>query len=454
MRYVRSTLLVLLLGASLLFSILPAAQAQLGKPEALYYKSWAIVIGIENYVLAPRIPGAIDDAKRVAQAFRQLGFEEVVEIYDKDATSRRLQQVLTDMLPRKVGRMDRLVIFYVGHTGVTQDAQGKDLGYLVPLDAQLNNVAKSVTVEHLKEFTRRSASKHMLLIVDAPIRGWETSSRQPLSLEGRAAPEAETERRAVQVISAADKGEQSSRQGGKSLFVQSLLTGLSGTADLNQNGWLMASELGMYLAQQVEGATKGNQHPVSLQIDGDGDTVLVEGRKADFVLGVGPQTPGERKDAAKAQYEKAFALLQEGKYADEALQRLDRAIQYDPTFGDAYVLKSYVRLEVVPNLEEALAAAYLAIKHAPDNPDSFYTLGLIQEKRGKYKEAEDALLQAAKVNPAYPDVYFSLGTLYADQLQDQPKSIEAFRRYLELGGLHARARDAVAQADQTAKPSQ
>jgi tetratricopeptide (TPR) repeat protein len=447
MRLVPSTVLTSLIGSCLLFNAASSAQAQLGKPEALYYKSWAIVIGIENYVLAPRIPGAIEDAKRVAQAFRQLGFEEVVEIYEKDATSRRLQQVLTDMLPRKVGRMDRLVIFYVGHTGVTQDAHGKDLGYLVPLDAQLNNAAKSVTVEHLKEFTRRSASKHMLLIVDAPILGWETSSPQPLSLEGRAAPEAETERRAVQVISAADKGEQSARQGGKSLFVQTLLSGLSGNADLNKNGWLMASELGTYLAQQVEAGTKGKQHPVSLRIDGDGDTVLVEGRKADFVLGVGPQTPVERHEAAKAQYEKAFALLQEGKYADEALERLERAIQYDPTFGDAYVLKSYVRLEVVPNLEEALAAAQLAVKHAPDNPDSFYTLGLIQQKQGRYKEAEEALLQAAKVNPVYQDVYFSLGTLYADELQDQPKSIEAFRRYLELGGLHARARDAVAQAD-------
>jgi tetratricopeptide (TPR) repeat protein len=442
----------ILLASSFLFALIPSAQAQLGKPETLYYKSWAIVIGIENYVLAPRIPGAIEDAKRVAQAFRQLGFDEVVEMYDKDATSRRLQQVLNDMLPRKVGRMDRLVIFYVGHSGVTQNAQGKDLGYLVPLDAQLNNVAKSVTVEHLKEFTRRSASKHILLLIDAPIRGWETSSPQPLSLEGRAAPEADTERRAVQVISAAEKGEQPARQSGKSLFVQTLLTGLSGAADLNKNGWLMASELGTYVAKQVEASSKGKQHPASLRIDGDGDTVLVEGRKADFVLGTGPQTPAERQQAAKAQYEQAFALLQEGKYAEEALERLNRAIQYDPTFGDAYVLKSYVRLEVVPNLDEALAAAQLAVKHAPDNPDSFYTLGLIQEKRGQFKEAEEALVQAAKVNPAYQDVYFSLGTLYADQLQDQPKSVEAFRRYLELGGMHARARDVVTQADQAAKP--
>lgn len=447
------SLLFLALGCVLELSSAPSAEAQLGKPEGLYYKSWAIVIGIENYLLAPPLPGAIEDAKRVAQAFRRLGFDEVVEMYDKDASSRRLHQVLNDVLPRKVGRMDRLVIFFIGHAGVTQDAQGKDVGYLVPIDAQINNVAKSVTVEHLKEFTRRSASKHTLLIVDAPIRGWETTSPQPLSLEGRLAPESDTERRAVQVISAADKGEQSARPEGKSLFVEALLQGLSGSADLNKNGWLMASELGTYLAQQVETASKGAQHAASLRIDGDGDTVLVEGRKSAFVLGNGPQTPAERLQAAKTRYEQAFALLQEGKSPEEALELLNRAIDYDPTFGDAYVLKSYVRLEVVPQLDEALIAGQLAVKHAPDNPDSFYTLGLIHEKRGNFKEAEQDLLQALKVNAGYQDVYFSLGTLYADHLNDQAKSVEAFRRYLELGGAHARARAAVSQADQAAKPA-
>ena len=75
---------------------LPSASAQLGKPEGLYYKSWAIIIGVENYLLAPKIPGAIEDAKTVAQSFRQLGFDEVVELYDKDVSFRRLQQTLSD----------------------------------------------------------------------------------------------------------------------------------------------------------------------------------------------------------------------------------------------------------------------------------------------------------------------------------------------------------------------
>ena len=204
-----SLCLLLLVGAQVLgiFSViaLSTAEAQSGKPEGLYYKSWAIIIGIENYVLAPSIPGAISDAKKVAEAFRRLGFDEVVEFYDKDAGSRRLHQLLNDMLPRKVGRMDRLVIFYMGHAGTMQDSDGQERGYLVPFDAQINNAAKSITVEHLKEFTRRSASKHTLLILDAPVFGWETTVPAELSLEGRMAPESDTDRRAVQVISAAGK---------------------------------------------------------------------------------------------------------------------------------------------------------------------------------------------------------------------------------------------------------
>ena len=423
-----------------------SASAQLGMPEVLYYKSWAVIIGIENYLVAPKLPGAIEEGKTVAQVLRQLGFEEVIELYDKDASLRRLQQTLTDFLPRKVGRQDRLILYFVGHAGITQDQAGKELGYLVPWDAQLGTVSKSITFEQLKEFTRRTASKHTLLIFDAAVRGWEETAAQQLSLEGRSVPEQDTEKRVVQVLTAASKGETLSQAQGKSLFVQILIDGLKGRADQNKNGWLMASELGEYVKQQLEQATEGKQHPLFSRLEGDGDTILVEGRKAAFIMGAGPQTPAERQKAAKTQYEQAFALLQAGKSADEALERLNKAIEYDPAFGDAYVLKSYVRFEVLPNLDEAMSTAKLAVQHAPNNPDSHYTLGLIQEKRGNYAEAERAMRDAVAVNPNYADVYFSLGELYADRIKDQPKAVEAFRRYLELGGTNARARAAVEKA--------
>jgi tetratricopeptide (TPR) repeat protein len=423
---------------------LSTASAQLGKPEGLYYKSWAIVIGVENYLLAPKIPGAIEDARAVAQAFRQLGFDEVVELYDKDASARRLQQTLSDFLPRKVGRYDRLVLYFAGHAGVTQDLAGQELGYLVPWDAQVGNVSKSVTFEQLKEFSRRSASKHTLFLLNAAVRGWEVSAAQPLSLEGRMSPEEDTERRAVQVLTAGDKGESLSLENGRSLFVQVLVKGLSSAADRNNNGWLMASEVGDYVKQQISERSMGAQHSLFAQLEGEGDTVLIEGRKTDFVLGGEPQSPEERRQAAKMQYEQAALLLQTGKSSKEALERLDKALEYDPRFGDAYVLKSYVLLEVLPNLADALTAAKLAVEYAPKNPDSQYTLGLVYEKRGQYAEAERAMREALMANPNYVDVYFSLGVLYADQIKDQRKSVEAFTRYLELGGNQARARAAVA----------
>ena len=439
----RSRLLAILI--SIGFGFTPA-QAQLGKPEGLYYKSWGVVIGIENYLLAPKIPGAIEDAKAVAQVLHKLGFEEVLELYDKDASSRRLQQTLVDFLPRKVGRQDRLVIYFAGHAGITQTVSGKDLGYLVPWDAQPGNVSKAVTFEQLKEFSHRSASKHTLFLFDSAVRGWEISSTQALSLEGRSAPEEDTEKRAVQVLTAADKGESAVRVQDHSLFVQALVKALSGEADLDKNGWLMASELGRYVNRQVADQTKNAQHPVFTQLEGDGDTIMIEGRKAAFRLGGEPQSPAERRAAARMQYEQAFAMLQSGKSQDEALERLNKALEYDPTFGDAYVLKSYVRLEVLPNIDEALAAGKLAVQYAPDNPDSHYTLGLIYEKRGQYAEAEKALRAALAANPNYVDVYFTLGVLYADDMKDQKKAVEAFERYLELGGTHSRAHEAVAQS--------
>jgi len=225
-----------------------------------------------------------------------------------------------------------------------------------------------------------------------------------------------------------------------------LLDGLSGLADRNKNGWLMASEVGDYVKQRVQERTKDVQHPLFVQLEGDGDTVLIEGRKASFSSGLGPQSPADRRQAAKMRYEQAYGLLQSGKSSEEALRLLNTALEYDSTFGDAYVLKSYVLLEVLPNLDAALAAALLAMQYAPKNPDSPYTLGLIYEKRGQYAEAERAMREALVVNPDYADVYLSLGILYADEMKDQPKSVQAFTRYLELGGNHARARAAVAQS--------
>lgn len=416
-----------------------ASQGQLGKPEGLYYKSWGLVIGIDEYLVAPPLPGAVKNAKQVAETLRKLDFDEVVEVYNKKASSKNLHHILDDVLTRKLGRADRLVIYFAGHAGETMDLNGHPLGYLVPWDAQVQGATKAVSLDQLKEVGHRVMAKHVLLLLDAEVSGWDVTPSQQLSLEGRTTPEQDTDKRVLQVLSARKFGEPSGWVDGHSPFVGAVTEGLSGAADLNNNGWLMASELGRFVKDTIEARSNGAQHPQYARLDGDGDTVMIEGKPSDFAMGPKPTSQEEKAAAAKHQYDEAFKLLQTQQSPDEALARLDKALALDPTLGDAYVLKSYVHLEIRPSLDDALSEAQLAVKYAPNNPDSHYTLGLVQEKRRAFTQAEAAFLNAVKANPEYADVYLSLGMLYEDSLNDNEKAAGAYKRYQELGGTNSRA---------------
>jgi tetratricopeptide (TPR) repeat protein len=418
-----------------------SADAQLGRPEGLYYKSWAVVFGINDYLLAPKLTTPVADGKVLAAALRKLGFEEVVEVYDKQASFKGMRHILTDVLPRKVGRQDRVVIFYAGHAGITRDSNGKDLGYLVPWDAQINNVAKAVTLDDLKDFSRRVMSKHTLFIINAGVSGWDITAPQQLSLEGRGAQEEETDKRAVQVITAANKGEATAQKDGQSLFLRTLAAGLQGAADTDKNGWLMVSELGAYSKQQVEQATAGKQHPQIVRLDGDGDMILIEGKKGTFRAGGEPKTDAERITAAKELYDLAFTTLQRQRPPQEALNSLNKALEYNPTYGEAYILKSYVLLEYLFNQDDALIAANQAVKYAAENPDSHYTRGLILLKKRQYKDAEQAMQRALALSPDNSDALLILGDLYADDLKDPKKALESYKKYLDAGGTEPRAKD-------------
>src|SRR5690348_14757639 len=218
---IRTWFVLLWLCWSSVTASVPQLLAEGVPPEALYDKSRALIVGIEQYPQGRSVTGAVEEAKQVAQALRELGFEEIIELYNKDATARRLHQTLSELFAKKVERSGRVVVYFVGQTGTTRDGKGRDMGYLVPADAQANNVAKFLTVETIREFTKRSPSKHTLLIVNAPFRAWETPVVKPLS------PAAETDARVVQIIAATGRDEKAAaKAAGKTLFVQALLTGL------------------------------------------------------------------------------------------------------------------------------------------------------------------------------------------------------------------------------------
>ena len=55
----------------------PYLLAEVASPDELYDKSRALIIGIEHYPQGPTVPGAVEEAKQVAQAFSRIGFEEI-----------------------------------------------------------------------------------------------------------------------------------------------------------------------------------------------------------------------------------------------------------------------------------------------------------------------------------------------------------------------------------------
>ena len=182
---------------------------------------------------------------------------------------------------------------------------------------------------------------------------------------------------------------------------------------------------------------------LTARLDGDGDMILREGRTP---TAKEPETPEERRAAAEALYYQSLELLMAQKPPQDALALLNQALAYDDEYGNAYVLKAYVLLDLVPNLDGALAAASQGVAYAPGNPDSHFTFGLVLQRQQRYAEAEQAYLYALKVNPSYTDVYLVLGDLYAQHLNNPKKSVEAYERYLQLGGTASHPREYIDQA--------
>jgi tetratricopeptide (TPR) repeat protein len=97
----------------------------------------ALVIGMSAYVNVAALRNPANDARAVADAFRRLGFAEVIE--REDLTRAKLEEALKDF-GDKAADADWAVIYYAGH-GVEMNG----VNYLVPVDAKL------ARVEHVED---------------------------------------------------------------------------------------------------------------------------------------------------------------------------------------------------------------------------------------------------------------------------------------------------------------
>jgi len=247
--------------------------------NALYGKSFAVVIGVNKYEKWPPLEFAVADAGAVKQKLEKAGFDHITTIFDKEATQRRILTELFHELPKKVGRHDRVVFYFAGH-GQTEDlAKGGKRGYIIPVDADMSNYSgTAISMEQIRSLSSRIQAKHLLYVMDSCYSGLGLNRSSGVSPKTSDYLRKVASMRAVQIVTAGGSGEQVQEKDGHGLFTIYFLKALEGEADLNKDNVVTGTELGAYLRPTVSNASKQAQTPLYGRLEGEGEFLFFKGR--------------------------------------------------------------------------------------------------------------------------------------------------------------------------------
>lgn len=233
-----------------------------------YDSSWAVVIGIDNYVHWSPLAYAVSDAKKIRESVQPLGFDRVISLLDGDATKERILQILGDVLHNKAKMDDRVLIFFAGHGHTEVRRDGTREGYIVPVDGNPSDPSSYISMERIQELADHVSAKHLLYIMDSCFSGGLVRFRGEIGPMPIFRPElslrdilAITRFPVRQVLTCGREGERVVERDGHGVCTDVILDGLAGKADLNGDDFIVANELSRFAAVQVEKASRGLQHP-------------------------------------------------------------------------------------------------------------------------------------------------------------------------------------------------
>lgn len=230
--------------------------AAISEKFRLYRSSKALVIGIDAYRAGwPRLTMAVEDARQVAAALERQGFDVTLKT-DLDAVG--LQSSLEDFfIVQGADPEARLFLWYAGH-GQTLDGEG----YLVPADAPRPDAGaafklKALPMHRLGSYVRLATARHAFAVFDACFAGTIFAARRALP------PAAITYAATHPVRQFLTSGGADQTVSDDGAFRRLFLGALDGTepADANRDGFLTASELGLFLNDRVTNLTGARQTP-------------------------------------------------------------------------------------------------------------------------------------------------------------------------------------------------
>lgn len=282
-----------------------------------YDCSRALVIGINQYENASPLGYAVSDAEAVKSVLIQdLGFsaEDIVCLVDSKATKVNILKHFLSFTSEEIKVDDRLLVFFAGH-GFTRTGFRGEVGYLVPYDADMNDLSSLIRWDDLTKNSELIRAKHILFVMDACYGGLAVNRDiQPGSSRFL---QDMYQRFSRQVITAGKADEVVADSGGPlpnhSVFTGHFIEGVRGKA-ANEYGVITASGLMAYVYTKVANDVNSTQTPHYGQFDGDGDFIL----------------SAPSIDTSKEDQEKGIDSLMSIPYVEEARSStsLDDKIEY------------------------------------------------------------------------------------------------------------------------------
>ncbi|HTQ97380.1 MAG TPA: polysaccharide deacetylase family protein [Candidatus Acidoferrum sp.] len=426
-----------------------------------YRESWAAVIGIDVYQTWPTLSYAANDAQAVRDMLlKKYNFKDdhVFLLLDKQATRQNMLSLLGDKLanPDLVKREDRVFVFFAGHGATRHLASGRDLGYIIPVDADLTNYeGQAISMSNFQDIAEGIPAKHLLFVMDSCYSGLALTRGAGGLPMGNYLLEI-SRRTARQMFTAGGADQQVADNGpnGHSIFTWTLLQALDGRADLNGDGVITGTELAAYVTPAVSALS--HQTPAFGNLPGSegGDFIFELSHETEFLNENSAQL---NEDAIKAntELEKLKGQIQEQAAQNEELKKqlaaAEAQLQQERLSGQTAGTKLTGTVPVEANAKDVPAATndegmrlYKEKKYAeasakfkeasqlqPGSALFANNAGFACFKLGQYEEAVQWFQKAIAADPNRSVAYLNLGDAYL-QLGKKPEAKQAFLKYLEL----------------------
>jgi uncharacterized caspase-like protein/peptidoglycan/xylan/chitin deacetylase (PgdA/CDA1 family) len=415
-----------------------------------YTDSWAIVIGIDDYAKWPKLQYAARDAQAIRETLIQkFSFvpEHIVSLTNKEATRTGILAAFHDKLAHSgMKKNDRLFVFFAGHGATRQLSSGRELGYIIPVDSDPNQIATdAIPMTELQNIAESLTAKHAFFVMDACYSGLGLTRGGGSGNFLR--DNAKRIGRQMLTAGGADQLVADGGPNGHSVFTWTLLQGLAGKGDLNGDGIITATELAAYVAPAVAAVSRQTPAFGSLPGSEGGDFVFELAASDEFLSGQSAQLSGDAiamnskldatRPAPATGGDKPAVAPTPATVVVKDLQGGDQKIVTPaavPTSTRQLAQRANDRglqLYKEKHYAEAEAQFTEALKLRPDFALAANNLGFVYYKQDKFAEAARWFENTIKIDPSRAVAYLNLGDAHA-KAGSTEKAKKAFGTYLEL----------------------